>query len=55
MARLDGSMAQADFADTPAGKLLYALLWAFARVFSILLLAVIWETLARSGVFTHYH
>ncbi len=54
MARLDGGMAQADFAETPAGKLLYVLLWAFARVFSILLLAAAWETLARSGVFTHY-
>lgn len=28
--------------------------WGFARVFSILALAVAWEVLARSGVFTHF-
>jgi ABC-type nitrate/sulfonate/bicarbonate transport system permease component len=30
------------------------LLWAFARVASIVLLLAAWEILARSGVYTHY-
>jgi ABC-type nitrate/sulfonate/bicarbonate transport system permease component len=54
MARIDGGMMQADFAETSAGKLLYTLLRAFTRVFSIVLLAATWETLARSGIFTHF-
>ena len=29
-------------------------LWGFARVFSIVALAVAWEVLARSGTFTHF-
>ena len=29
-------------------------LWGFARVFSVVALAVAWEVLARSGVFTHF-
>jgi ABC-type nitrate/sulfonate/bicarbonate transport system permease component len=31
-----------------------SLLWAFARVASILLLLAAWEILARSGTYTHY-
>jgi len=35
-------------------RLAQLLLSGFARVFSILLLLVVWEALARSGAFTHY-
>ena len=35
-------------------RLAQLLLSGFARVFSILLLLVAWETLARSGMFTHF-
>ena len=37
-----------------AARLVYALFWAFTRVFSILLLLAAWEILARSGTFTHF-
>ena len=37
-----------------AARLVYALFWAFTRVFSIVLLLVVWEILARSGAFTHF-
>ncbi len=39
-----------------AGALRWArlALWGFARVFSIVALAVAWEALARSGAFTHF-
>ena len=37
-----------------AARLVYALFWAFTRVFSIVLLLAVWEILARSGAFTHF-
>jgi ABC-type nitrate/sulfonate/bicarbonate transport system permease component len=37
-----------------AARLLYALLWGFARIFSVLALAIAWEVLARSGTFTPF-
>jgi ABC-type nitrate/sulfonate/bicarbonate transport system permease component len=37
-----------------AARLVYALFWAITRVFSIVLLLVVWEILARSGTFTHF-
>ena len=35
-------------------RLLYTLLWGFARIFSVLALAVAWELLARSGTLTPF-
>ena len=35
-------------------RVAYTLLWGFARIFSILALAVTWEVLARSGTFTPF-
>jgi ABC-type proline/glycine betaine transport system permease subunit len=35
-------------------QLARTLLWAFMRVFSIVLLLAAWEILARSGTFTHF-
>jgi ABC-type nitrate/sulfonate/bicarbonate transport system permease component len=37
-----------------AARFVYALYWAFTRVFSILALLATWEILARSGSFTHF-
>jgi ABC-type nitrate/sulfonate/bicarbonate transport system permease component len=37
-----------------AARFVYMLFWAFARVFSIVLLLATWEILARSGTFTHF-
>jgi len=37
-----------------AARILYVLLWGFARIFSVLALAVAWELLARSGTFTPF-
>jgi ABC-type nitrate/sulfonate/bicarbonate transport system permease component len=37
-----------------AARLVFALFWAFTRLFSILLLLATWEILARSGAFTHF-
>jgi ABC-type nitrate/sulfonate/bicarbonate transport system permease component len=37
-----------------AARIVYTLVWAFARVFSILVLLVTWELLARSGTFTPF-
>jgi ABC-type nitrate/sulfonate/bicarbonate transport system permease component len=51
MARVEQS-AEADV--TFAFRALNAALWGFARVFSVLLLAAAWETLAHSGLFTHF-
>ena len=38
--------------DAPTPSLAHTLLWGFARVFSIVVLIVAWEGLARSGQFT---
>ncbi len=51
MARLAASIATP---ETPALRASRALLWGFARVFSIVLLLVTWELLARSGRFTPF-
>jgi len=40
--------------DAPAPSLARTLLWGFARVFSIVVLIVAWEGLARSGQFTPF-
>ena len=40
--------------EGPALRVARTLLWAFARVFSIVLLLATWEILARSGTFTHF-
>jgi ABC-type nitrate/sulfonate/bicarbonate transport system permease component len=40
--------------EAPALRIARAALWAFARVFSILLVLVVWEVLARSGKYTPY-
>jgi ABC-type nitrate/sulfonate/bicarbonate transport system permease component len=40
--------------EAPALRIARATLWGFARVFSILLVLVIWEVLARSGKYTPY-
>ena len=37
-----------------AARMAYTLLWGFARIFSILALAIAWEMLARSGTFTPF-
>jgi ABC-type nitrate/sulfonate/bicarbonate transport system permease component len=37
-----------------AARVAYTLLWGFARIFSILALAIAWELLARSGTFTPF-
>jgi ABC-type nitrate/sulfonate/bicarbonate transport system permease component len=37
-----------------AARVAYTLLWGFARIFSILALAITWEMLARSGTFTPF-
>jgi ABC-type nitrate/sulfonate/bicarbonate transport system permease component len=37
-----------------AARFVYMLFWAFARVFSIVLLLATWEILAHSGTFTHF-
>jgi ABC-type nitrate/sulfonate/bicarbonate transport system permease component len=52
MARIEATIESG--AVPAAVKALRALLSAFARVFSILLLAIAWEALARGGVFTHF-
>lgn len=41
-------------AEAPALRIARATLWAFARVFSILLVLAVWELLARSGKYTPY-
>jgi ABC-type nitrate/sulfonate/bicarbonate transport system permease component len=40
--------------EPPAPSLAWTLLWGFARVFSIVVLIVAWEGLARSGSFTPF-
>src|SRR5512139_105318 len=37
-----------------AARLVYTLMWGFARIFSVLALAIAWEMLARSGTFTPF-
>jgi ABC-type nitrate/sulfonate/bicarbonate transport system permease component len=37
-----------------AARVAYTLFWGFARIFSVLALAVAWELLARSGTFTPF-
>lgn len=41
-------------APETAARFVYAVYRTFSRVFSILLLAAVWEILARSGALTHY-
>jgi ABC-type nitrate/sulfonate/bicarbonate transport system permease component len=41
-------------AETSVAQIARALLWALARVASIVVLLAAWEILARSGTFTHY-
>jgi ABC-type nitrate/sulfonate/bicarbonate transport system permease component len=57
MARLTAATpagAPQDGIPERAARLLYMLLWGFARIFSVLALAVAWELLARSGTFTPF-
>jgi ABC-type nitrate/sulfonate/bicarbonate transport system permease component len=51
MARIDASIAAP---EAPVLRILRALLFGFARVFSIGLVLVTWEVLARSGTFTPF-
>jgi ABC-type nitrate/sulfonate/bicarbonate transport system permease component len=51
MARIDASQSAP---ETLVLQIARTLLWAFARVFSIVLLLAGWEILARSGAFTHF-
>ena len=58
MARLNppnpGAGAPRDGLPEKAARLLYMGLWGFARIFSVLALAIAWEWLARSGTFTPF-
>jgi ABC-type nitrate/sulfonate/bicarbonate transport system permease component len=54
MARTDGLTPQATAIEVPAPSLARTALWGFARVFSIVVLVVAWEGLARSGQFTPF-
>jgi ABC-type nitrate/sulfonate/bicarbonate transport system permease component len=51
MARVDPSQSAPEEYVLRIARIL---LWAFARVFSIVLLLAGWEILARSGAFTHF-
>ena len=51
MARIAAPLAAP---ESPVLQLARTLLWAFMRVFSIVLLLAAWEILARSGTFTHF-
>jgi ABC-type nitrate/sulfonate/bicarbonate transport system permease component len=51
MANVDTTLPAA---EAPALRMARAALWGFARVFSILLVLVVWEWLARSGKYTPY-
>jgi ABC-type nitrate/sulfonate/bicarbonate transport system permease component len=51
MAHVDASLSTT---EAPALRVARAALWGFARVFSILLVLVAWEALARSGKYTPY-
>jgi ABC-type nitrate/sulfonate/bicarbonate transport system permease component len=50
MAHVDSTVST----DAPALRIARATLWAFARAFSIVLVLVVWELLARSGKYTPY-
>jgi ABC-type nitrate/sulfonate/bicarbonate transport system permease component len=52
MARINQSVPNG--VPEKAARLVYNVLWAFARVFSIGLVLVAWEVLARSGTFTPF-
>jgi ABC-type nitrate/sulfonate/bicarbonate transport system permease component len=52
MARVEANLP--DGLPERAARVAYTLLWGGARVFSIVVLLVAWETLARSGAFTHF-
>jgi ABC-type nitrate/sulfonate/bicarbonate transport system permease component len=55
MARSDGVIQDpAAPYEAPAPSLASTLFWGFARVFSIVVLIVAWEGLARSGTFTPF-
>ena len=56
MARLTAATPSAppDGIPEKAARLLHTLLWGFARIFSVLALAIAWEMLARSGTFTPF-
>ena len=55
MARLGQSrIAAGNALETGALGLVWLALSGFARIFSVVLLAVLWEVLARSGTFTHF-
>ena len=55
MARTDAVTADhAASLDAPAPSLAHTMFWGVARVFSILVLIVAWEGLARSGQFTPF-
>ncbi|HEY7230415.1 MAG TPA: ABC transporter permease [Pseudolabrys sp.] len=58
MARLSPALAGAggprNGLPEKAARFAYMLLWSFARIFSVLALAVAWEMLARSGTFTPF-
>ncbi len=51
MARVDAALPPSEM---PVLRMLRALLWGFARVFSIVAVLVAWELLARSGTVTHF-
>src|SRR5215813_5237418 len=58
MARL--AQALSDSSEPPNGapekaaRFAYTLIWGFARIFSVVALAIAWELLARSGTFTPF-
>jgi len=54
MARTDGLTPQAAAMEAPAPSLVRSALWGCARAFSIIVLVVAWEGLARSGQFTPF-
>jgi ABC-type nitrate/sulfonate/bicarbonate transport system permease component len=54
MAGLDQAAIRDGGREPGALRVARGIAWGFARVFSILLLAVAWETLARSGTFTPF-
>ena len=58
MARLtetvSGSGEPPNGAPEKAARFVYPLVWGFARIFSVLALAIAWEALARSGTFTPF-
>lgn len=51
MAHVDASLSAT---EAPLLRVARAALWGFARVFSIVLVLVVWEWLARSGKYTPY-